>query len=68
MLITIKEFNNGIEDCLIIDSNNNKKVLEKTNGVLYNNEVCIVKRRLNDYEESTEDKIELTPQNENNIQ
>lgn len=56
MIYIVKEFNNGIEDCLIIDSNSNKKILELTNNTLWNSEISIVKRRLNDYVESTVDK------------
>ena len=62
MIVIKKEFNNGIEDCLIIDTDNNKKILETTNGVEWNSEICIVKRRLNDYIESVNDKdIKETP-------
>lgn len=56
MIIIKKEFNNGIEDCLIIDTDNNKKILETTNGIEWNDEICIVKRRFNDYVESLNDK------------
>lgn len=56
MIYIVKEFNNGIEDCLVIDSSNNKKILELPNNVLWNSEISIVKRRLNDYVESIVDK------------
>lgn len=56
MIYIVKEFNNGIEDCLVIDSSSNKKILELTNSVLWNGEISIVKRRLNDYVESIVDK------------
>lgn len=58
MIYIVKEFNNGIEDCLVIDSSSNKKILELTNSVLWNGEISIVKRRLNDYVESIIDKEE----------
>ena len=62
MIVIKKEFNNGIEDCVVIDSDNNKKILETTNGIEWNNEIFIVKRRLGDYIESENDKdIEETP-------
>ena len=56
-MIQIKrEFNNGIFDCLEI-YDNEFKILEKTNGFLWNtNErhiIVVVKSRLTDYEEST---------------
>ena len=56
MIVIKKEFNNGIEDCVLIDSDNNKKILETTNGIEWNNEIFIVKRRLGDYVESENDK------------
>lgn len=56
MIYIVKEFNNGIEDCLVIDSSSNKKILELTNSVLWNGEISIVKRRLNDYVESIIDR------------
>lgn len=56
MIYIVKEFNNGIEDCLVIDSSSNKKILELTNSVLWNGEISIVKRRLNDYVESIVDR------------
>ena len=56
MIVIKKEFNNGIEDCVLIDSDNNKKILETTNGIEWNNEIFIVKRRLSDYVESENDK------------
>lgn len=56
MIYIVKEFNNGIEDCLVIDSSSNKKILELTNNTLWNSEISIVKRRLNDYVESIVDK------------
>lgn len=56
MIIIKREFNNGIEDCLIIDTDDNKKILETTNGIEWNDEICIVKRRFNDYVESLNDK------------
>ena len=58
MIYIVKEFNNGIEDCLVIDSSSNKKILELTNSVLWNGEISIVKRRLDDYVESIVDKEE----------
>ena len=58
MIYIVKEFNNGIEDCLVIDSSSNKKILELTNSVLWNGEISIVKRKLNDYVESIVDKEE----------
>lgn len=58
MIYIVKEFNNGIEDCLVIDSSSNKKILELTNNALWNGEIAIVKRRLNDYVESIIDKEE----------
>ena len=58
MIYIVKEFNNGIEDCLVINSSSNKKILELTNSVLWNGEISIVKRRLNDYVESIVDKEE----------
>lgn len=66
MAIQIKErFNNTIEDCYILTSDNNRKIREKTNGVLYNEDVSIVARRYNDYEESEEDRevVEEIPDN-----
>lgn len=58
MIYIVKEFNNGIEDCLVINSSSNKKILELTNSVLWNGEISIVKRRLNDYVESIVDREE----------
>ena len=56
MIYIVKEFNNGIEDCLVINSSSNKKILELTNNTLWNSEISIVKRRLNDYVESIIDR------------
>ena len=56
MIIIKKEFNNGIQDCLIIDTDNGKKILETTDGTEWNDEICIVKSRLSDYVESENDK------------
>lgn len=57
MAIQIKEtFNNKIEDCYMLTSDNNKKIREKTNGVIYNEDIYIVARRFDDYEESEEDR------------
>ena len=62
MIVIKKEFNNGFEDCLVIDTDNGKKIVETTNGAEWNSEICIVKRRLNDYIESVNDKdAEETP-------
>ena len=58
MKVILKETFNGIEDCLLIDSDNNKKILEITNGNLYNKAVYIVKRRYDEFVESEVDKEE----------
>ena len=68
-MIEIKEtFNNGIEECYILTSNANKKIIEKTNNVEYNDDICIVARRLNDYKESENDReVEEIPDEEKKL-
>lgn len=56
MIIINEKTHNGIEDCFVIDSDNNKKILETTSGNLYNPPVYIVARRYYEYIESFEDK------------
>ena len=41
-----------VVDRLVIDSDNNKKILATTNGIEWNDEIFIIKSRLSDYVES----------------
>jgi len=53
MIVIVKEFSNGFEDCLTIKSDTeNKVLLEKSTGVIYDGEIDIVKSRLSDFEET----------------
>lgn len=56
MITIVEKTHNGIEDCLVIDTDNNKKIFETTNGALWNCPIHIVERRLDDYVESDVEK------------
>ena len=58
-MIQVKNtFNNGLFDCEEIYSDSGMKILEKTNGQLWNtdkdNPITIAKKRHDDYEETNE--------------
>lgn len=66
MIIILKEFNNGLFDCIEADSDSNKKLKEKSTGFIYNNPVIIPKDRLNDFEE-TEIEKDKAPEEQKEI-
>ena len=57
MYLIKRQFNNGVFECLEI-YHNEYKILEKTNGILWNatekEPICIAKSRANDYVVSDE--------------
>lgn len=52
MIEIVKEFSNGFDECLTIKCDENKILLEKSTGVIYGDEVDILKSRLFDFEET----------------
>lgn len=51
MIVIVKEFSNGFDECVTIKSDNGKMLLEKSTGVLYD-ECDIIKSKLSDFEEA----------------
>jgi hypothetical protein len=62
MINIIEKTHNGIERCLVIDTDDNKKILETTNGKLWNSPIYIVARRLDEYVESDVEKDHVEEQ------
>jgi len=52
MIVIVKEFSNGFNECVTIKSDSEKLLLEKSTGVLYDGECDIIKDKLSDFEEA----------------
>jgi len=53
-MVVVKEFNNGKEDCVLLDSN--FKIKDTISNIIYNPPIAILKRKISDYIETNEVK------------